>query len=85
MHNQFKTKKFKHLMLAMGTRDLNSAPYSPVHCSSHSMTSFQPSKLTELPVVPPAAGMYLIPRNSKFVGQAPRQHMEMSCRQQQTK
>ena len=38
-------------MLAMGPRDLNSAPYSPVHCSSHSMTSFQPSELTELPVV----------------------------------
>ena len=27
MHNQFKTQKFKHLMLAMGPRDLNSAPY----------------------------------------------------------
>ena len=40
-----------HLMLAMGPRDLNSAPYSPVHCSSHSMTSFQSSELTELPVV----------------------------------
>ena len=39
MHNQFKTQKFKHLMLAMGPRDLNSVPYSPVHCSSHSMTS----------------------------------------------
>ena len=26
MHNQFKTQKFKHLMLAMGPRDLNSAP-----------------------------------------------------------
>ena len=51
MHNQFKTQTFKHLMLAMGPRDLNSAPYSPVHCSSHSMTSFQPSELTELPVV----------------------------------
>ena len=51
MHNQFKTKKFKHLMLAMGPRDLNSAPYSPVHCSSHSMTSFQPSELTEIQVV----------------------------------
>ena len=51
MHNQFKAQKFKHLMLAMGTRDLNSAPYSPVHCSSHSMTSFQSSELTELPVV----------------------------------
>ena len=51
MHNQFKTHKFKHLMLAMGPRDLNSAPYSPVHCSSHSMTSFQSSELTELPVV----------------------------------
>ena len=35
----------------MGPRDLNSAPYSPVHCSSHSMTSFQSSELTELPVV----------------------------------
>ena len=46
-----KLKKFKHLMLAMGPRDLNSAPYSPVHCSSHSMTSFQSSELTELPVV----------------------------------
>ena len=33
------------------SRDLNSAPYSPVHCSSHSMTSFQSSELTELPVV----------------------------------
>ena len=33
MHNQFKTQKFKHLMLAMGPRDLNSAPYSPVHCT----------------------------------------------------
>ena len=44
MHNQFKTQKFKYLMLAMGPRDLNSAPYSPVHCSSH-------SELTELPVV----------------------------------
>ena len=43
--------KIKHLMLAMGPRDLISAPYSPVHCSSHSMTSFQPSELTELPVV----------------------------------
>ena len=43
--------KFKHLMLAMGPRDLNFAPYSPVHCSSHSMTSFQSSELTELPVV----------------------------------
>ena len=51
MHNQFKTQKFEHLMLAMGPRDLNSAPYSPVHCSSHSMTSFQFSELTELPVV----------------------------------
>ena len=51
MHNQFKTQKFKHLMLAMGPRYLNSAPYSPVHCSSHSMTSFQSSELTELPVV----------------------------------
>ena len=51
MHNQLKTQKFKHLMLAMGPRDLNSAPYSPVHCSSHSMTSFQSSELTELPVV----------------------------------
>ena len=38
-------------MLAMGPRDLNSAPNSPVHCSSHSMTSFQSSELTELPVV----------------------------------
>ena len=38
-------------MLAMGPRDLNSAPYSPVHCSSHSMTSFQSSELTQLPVV----------------------------------
>ena len=38
-------------MLAMGPRDLNSAPYSPAHCSSHSMTSFQSSELTELPVV----------------------------------
>ena len=36
---------------AMGPRDLNSAPYSPVHCSSHSMTSFQSSELTELLVV----------------------------------
>ena len=51
MHNQFQSQKFKHLMLAMGPRDLNSAPYSPVHCSSHSMTSFQSSELTELPVV----------------------------------
>ena len=51
MHNQFKTHKFEHLMLAMGPRDLNSAPYSPIHCSSHSMTSFQSSELTELPVV----------------------------------
>ena len=51
MHNQFKTQKFKHLMLAMGPRDLNAAPYSPVHCSSHSMTSVQSSELTELPVV----------------------------------
>ena len=51
MHNQFKAQKFKHLMLAMGSRDLNSAPCSPVHCSSHSMTSFQSSELTELPVV----------------------------------
>ena len=51
MHNQFETQKFKHLMLAMGPRDLNSAPYSPVHCSSHSMTSFQSSELTELPVL----------------------------------
>ena len=51
MHNQFKTQKFKHLMLAMGPRDLNSAPYSPIHCSSHSMTSFQSSELTQLPVV----------------------------------
>ena len=46
-----KLKKFKHLMLAMGPRDLNSAPYSPFHCSSHSMTSFQSSELTELAVV----------------------------------
>ena len=38
-------------MLAMDPRDLHSAPYSPVHCSSHSMTSFQSSELTELPVV----------------------------------
>ena len=51
MYNQFKTQKFKHLMLAMGPRDLNSAPYSPVHCSSHSMTSFQSSELTKLPGV----------------------------------
>ena len=51
MHNQFKSQKFKHLMLDMGPRDLNSAPYSPVHCSSHSMTSFQSSELTELPLV----------------------------------
>ena len=49
MHIQFKTQKFEHLMLAMGPRDLNSAPYSPVHCSSHSMTSFQSSELTEIP------------------------------------
>ena len=35
MHNQFKTQKVKHLMLAMGPRDLSSAPYSPVHCGSH--------------------------------------------------
>ena len=26
MQNQFKSRKFKHLMLAMGPRDLNSAP-----------------------------------------------------------
>ena len=51
MHNQFKTQKFKHLMLAMGPRDPHFAPYSPVYCSSHSMTSFQSSELTELPVV----------------------------------
>ena len=51
MHNQFKSQKFKHLMLAMGPKDLNSAPYRPVHCSRHSMTSFQSSELTELPVV----------------------------------
>ena len=51
MHNQFKTQKFKLMMLAMGPRDLNSARYSPVHCSSHSMTSFQSSELTGLPVV----------------------------------
>ena len=51
MHNQFKTQKFKHLMLAMGPRDLNSAPCSPVHCSSHSMMSFQSSELNKLPVV----------------------------------
>ena len=51
MHNQFKTQKFKHLMLAMGPRDLHFAPYSLVHCSSHSMTSFQSSELTELLVV----------------------------------
>ena len=51
MHNQFKSQKLKHLMLAMGPRDLNSAPYSPVRYSSHSMTSFQSSELTELPVV----------------------------------
>ena len=38
-------------MLAMGPRDLNSAPYSPVHCSSHSMATFQSSELTELPMV----------------------------------
>ena len=30
----------------MGPRDLNSAPYSPVHGSSHSMASFQSSELT---------------------------------------
>ena len=51
MHNQFKIQTFIHLMLAMGPRDLNSAPYSPVHCSSHSMMSFQSSELIELPVV----------------------------------
>ena len=51
MHNQFKSRKFKHLMLAIGPVDLNSAPYSPVHCSRHSMTSAQSSELTELPVV----------------------------------
>ena len=51
MHNPFKTQKIKHLMLAMGPRDLHSAPYSPVHCSSHSMTSFQSSELTEVPAV----------------------------------
>ena len=51
MHNQFKTQKFKHLMLAMGPRDLHFATYSPDHCSSHSMTSFQSSELTEIPVV----------------------------------
>ena len=51
MQNQFKTQKVKHLMLAMGPRDLNSAPYSPVHCSSHSMSPFKFSELTELPVV----------------------------------
>ena len=50
MHNQFKTQKFKHLMLAMGPRDLHFAPYSRVHCSSHSMASFQSSELTELPL-----------------------------------
>ena len=38
-------------MLAMGPRDLNSAPYSPFHCSSHSMRSLKSSELTELPVV----------------------------------
>ena len=38
-------------MLAMGPRDLNSAPYSPGCCSGHSITSFQSSELTELPVV----------------------------------
>ena len=48
MHNQFKTPKLKHPMLAMGPRDLNSAPYSPVHCSSHSMASFQSCELTNL-------------------------------------
>ena len=51
MHNQFRSQKLKHLMLAMGPRDLNFAPYSPVDCSSHSMTSSQSSELTELPVV----------------------------------
>ena len=50
-HNQFKTEKSKHPMLAMGPKDLNSAPYSPVHYSGHSMTSFQSSELIELPVV----------------------------------
>ena len=43
--------KIQNLMLAMGPRDLNSAPYSPLHLSSHSMTSFPSSKLTDLPVV----------------------------------
>ena len=72
MHNQFKTQKFKHLMLAMGPRDLNSAPYSPVHCSSHSMTSFQSSELTELPVV----------ENSQLFAQ--RAHSACTARAQRT-
>ena len=72
MHNQFKTQKFKHLMLAMGPRDLNSAPYSPVHCSSHSMASFQSSELTELPVV----------ENSQLFAQ--RAHSACTARTQRT-
>ena len=72
MYNQFKTQKFKHLMLAMGTRDLKSAPYSHVHCSSHSMTSFQSSELTEIPVV----------ENSQLFAQ--RAHSACTARAQRT-
>ena len=59
-------------MLAMGPRDLNSAPYSLVHCSSHSMTSFQSSELTELPVV----------ENSQLFAQ--RAHSACTARAQRT-
>ena len=34
-----------------GSQEPEFCPYSPVQCSSHSMTSFQSSELTELPVV----------------------------------
>ena len=82
MHNQFKTQKFKHLMLTMGPRDLNSAPYSPVHCSSHSMTSFQSCELTELPVVENSqlfAQRTVRPHGHVHVG-APNAQLQNCCR-----
>ena len=58
-------------MLAMGHRDLNSAPYSPVHCNSHSMTSFQSSELSELTELPVVENNQLFAQRAHSTGYAP--------------
>ena len=58
-------------MLAMGPRDLNSAPYSPVRCSSHSMTSFQSSERTELRVVENSQLFAQRAHNANYYGDYP--------------